>query len=778
VDDEIQLTTTNASLTISYVKINLNGYTTPSWESSPDLDGYSNAEVIDVSGASGKTYNVFFNPIGQSGPSLQTGQQQQLTVNVYYNGYDDSLSVPVGSSNPGDTTTLSAPTSIAWNGFSASWGEQQSTGLVQINVSGLSQSIVGAFLSNQTYNYWSSGTLYSSGQQLSSVSQNGSTATISFSPDTNKAGGTMTLRLDFGSYGQQATQFAGGYCDLGLASNISSSYKIEPAGASASQIETDANTYGTVYLSAGTYNMNQQLILNNPVTIEPVAGASATLVFTQPQTTSGSPMPTPTSWSDAVRINASHVTLENFCIQFSGPFLWTTTTTSTPNVIDTSNSPSDVTISGMNIQGPTQSLFDEATNPTASIPTSPTFTDTLQNNKIGTGLEWTALNGNWSESGGTITQSQVSTSTPEEKLLVNSPTSYPDADEIEANVDVTSMTNPSDGRAGVSLDDNSSGEGYNLVFHETSNGLALQLLNDGVDWSAAVYNNWQLNTYYTFQFVVVPLGGDVDALFGKVWLAGTSAPKSWTIQGIQGGSDYCSPGVPALEGGSYGAAAKFQPTNGTGVLVWAVTPPLFSQVDSTRWQAYQGSWTQTNGVLTQSSTSNSANKRVAFPINGTLPYSMMISAEVTPTMSLGTDQSTVGVGLDTSSTGNGYELAFFNDGSSLGVELMNGTTTYAQTTQDSLNQTLQTGLAYGLKLMVLQEPDGTESVFGAVWQWARGQIPTAWTMTVGGQTQALGLQPIMPLDLPVKVRSWELTVYPRSHIRRWFGVTRPAQARM
>ena len=33
------------------------------------------------------------------------------------------------------------------------------------------------------------------------------------------------------------------------------------------------------------------------------------------------------------------------------------------------------------------------------------------------------------------------------------------------------------------------------------------------------------------------------------------------------------------------------------------------------------------------------------------------------------------------------------------------------------------------------------------------------------------LQPIMPLDLPVKVRSWELTVYPRSHIRRWFRVT-------
>ena len=46
-----------------------------------------------------------------------------------------------------------------------------------------------------------------------------------------------------------------------------------------------------------------------------------------------------------------------------------------------------------------------------------------------------------------------------------------------------------------------------------------------------------------------------------------------------------------------------------------------------------------------------------------------------------------------------------------------------------------------------------------------------------GKSQDLGLQPIMPLDLPVKVRSWELTVYPRSYIRRWPGVTRPAQAR-
>ena len=53
--------------------------------------------------------------------------------------------------------------------------------------------------------------------------------------------------------------------------------------------------------------------------------------------------------------------------------------------------------------------------------------------------------------------------------------------------------------------------------------------------------------------------------------------------------------------------------------------------------------------------------------------------------------------------------------------------------------------------------------------------------TLGSDRATLGsdrvLQPIMPLDLPVKVRSWELTVYPRSYIRRWLGVTRPAKAR-
>jgi len=759
VDDEIQLTTANANLTINSVQISLNGFTSPRWESAPDLDGYSNAEVIDVSGSAGKTYDVFFNPFGTSGPSLQTGQGQQLSVNVYYTDqsgqYTDNLTVPVGSSDPTLTTTLSAPVSITWNGFTASWSGQdtaQNGGKVHVAVAGLAHPILGAALSDQFANnsspsYWTYGTLASSSPPSGAlyVTQTGATADIAFAPLETEAGTTLTLRLDFGSYGQQAAQFLGESCDPGLTvANIQETSKTETPGTPNSDfLQADANNYGTIYLSTGTYYMDQQLILNQPVTICPAPGASATLVFSQPQSST-----TPNVWSDAIEIKSSHVTLQGFSIQFMGSFLWTTTGGSSTGVINTYNSPIDVTISGMNIQGPTQSLFDQATDPGASVPTSQVLADTFTTNTLGS--EWTVLGGTWTEGNGTLSQTANGWDSGTKKVLVNSTTPYPGAEQIEANVRLDSIAG--DGRAGVSLDNDSNGNGYNLVFHQWTNGLAVQLLNDSRDWSSvAIYtdsngNPWQLSTYYTFKLVVVPQGDGVDALFGKVWLSGTGEPAQWTIEEIQGSGRSRSPGLPALEGGSSGnggyATADFQPVNGTtGSLVWAVTPDLFSAVDSTRWQSLQGTWSQSNGVFLQSSTSSTTNKQVIFPMAGTAPSSMMITAEVTPAMNLGDPNlgaSTVGVGLDTDSTGNGYELAFVKDGSSLGVQLRDGTTSGQTYTTDSLGNPLQTGVAYGMQLMVLHEPDGTDSVFGMVWPWAPDQKPQYWTMWVGGWSHALG----------------------------------------
>ena len=467
-------------------------------------------------------------------------------------------------------------------------------------------------------------------------------------------------------------------------------------------------------------------------------------------------------WSDAIQIRSSHVTLQGFSIQFAGSFLWTTTGGSATGVINaypdaSGRPPIDVTITGMNIQGPAQSLFDQATDPTASVAVSPVFADTFGGSSLGS--SWTVLGGTWSESHGTASQANAVWTTQVRKALVASPYAYPGAAEIVANVRLNSIQY--DGRAGVSLDNDSGGNGYNLVFHDWNDHghptLAVQLLNDQRSWSAPVFtdsrgNGWQLSSYYTFKFVVVPQGGGVDALFGKVWLTGTSEPANWTIEEIQGSGLSRSPGLPALEGGSGGsggsATADFQPVDGsTGNLVWAVTPQLFSAVDSTRWQSLRGTWSQAAGVITQSDTSSGANKRAIFPMAGTAPASMMITAMVTPSMNLGDPKlgaSTVGVGLDTDATGNGYELAFFKNGSSLGVQLRNGTVSGRTSSLDSFGNPLQSGVAYGMQLMVLRQPDGTDSVFGMVWPWFQadgttlGPMPQNWNLWVGGWSHALG----------------------------------------
>jgi hypothetical protein len=55
--------------------------------------------------------------------------------------------------------------------------------------------------------------------------------------------------------------------------------------------------------------------------------------------------------------------------------------------------------------------------------------------------------------------------------------------------------------------------------------------------------------------------------------------------------------------------------------------------------------------------------------------------------------------------------------------------------------------------------------------------PTSGPSREGFAVSSFVPKPIIPLNLPVKVRSWELTVYPRSYIRRRLGATRPAKAR-
>ncbi|MGC8641638.1 MAG: hypothetical protein ACP5XB_17365 [Isosphaeraceae bacterium] len=294
--------------------------------------------------------------------------------------------------------------------------------------------------------------------------------------------------------------------------------------------------------------------------------------------------------------------------------------------------------------------------------------------------------------------------------------------------------------------------------------LSVQILNDNVDWSQAVAidpstgHPWQLSTWYTFKFVVDPLGNDTDALFGKVWQSGSGEPGGWTIQEIQSGSQWRAPGVPALYAGAnnnYYATADFKPITDThmgaaGTMVWTFTPYLFSHVDSTRWQSEGGAWALAGpqspglGALDQTSSATGANKRAIFPLPASAPPAMMIEAEVTPAMSL-SDSSMVGVGLDTDSSGNGYELAFVNDGGQLGVELREDqTVVWGPSNTDSRGYTLQTNTAYGMQLVVLQQADGSDTLLADVWQWYEdggqhlGGRPGYWNMFASGLTLAAG----------------------------------------
>ena len=307
-----------------------------------------------------------------------------------------------------------------------------------------------------------------------------------------------------------------------------------PGNVNSDFLLVDANTYGTLYLSTGTYRLDQQLLLNHPVTIRAAAGANATLVFTQPQSS-----PTPTVWSDAIQIRSSHVTLQGFSIQFAGSFLWTTTGGSATGVINaypdaSGRPPIDVTITGMNIQGPAQSLFDQATDPTASVAVSPVFPDSFGGSSLGS--SWTVVGGTWSESHGTASQANAVWTTQFRQALVASPYAYPGAAEIVANVRLNSIQD--DGRAGVSFDNDSGGNGYNLVFHVWKDHghptLAVQLLKTsgpGPRQSSPI-----VEARAGGFFLIAarsggpsrsgPQGGGVDALFGKVWLTGTGEPAT------------------------------------------------------------------------------------------------------------------------------------------------------------------------------------------------------------------------------------------------------------
>jgi hypothetical protein len=115
------------------------------------------------------------------------------------------------------------------------------------------------------------------------------------------------------------------------------------------------------------------------------------------------------------------------------------------------------------------------------------------------------------------------------KLVVNVLGTVNCGVEMSVKLKVTNWLGDGDeGRMGLTCDmDTSNGEGYCGLFHNDLNRVAL--LNDLRSWGSGTAFSWSTNTWYEMRFRVTNCSTTQGQL--KTWLAGTSEPSSWTING-------------------------------------------------------------------------------------------------------------------------------------------------------------------------------------------------------------------------------------------------------
>jgi hypothetical protein len=162
------------------------------------------------------------------------------------------------------------------------------------------------------------------------------------------------------------------------------------------------------------------------------------------------------------------------------------------------------------------------------------------------GEEWS----NWSVEDGVLkqaTEDQMAAARPEGKAVVVA-REFPDELTIVAKMRIDEWEDGDHARAGVALrvsmaEDGTGGEGYNLVFHRTTSGLAF--LDDHVVWGQEFLYQWEIDTWYWF---LMYIDGN-DELYGKVWEDGDEEPDElefeqvgWTGRegppGLNGGKNF------------------------------------------------------------------------------------------------------------------------------------------------------------------------------------------------------------------------------------------------
>jgi hypothetical protein len=323
-DVDLALGNLNAKTAVSAITVS-----TPSglgWAFGTNPNLLWNAELVR-STADPSRADLFFNPVAGL-----AGQTMTVTIN-YADGSIDQTTLTAGAADPSLRMPPPVPTVVSWPGLGSTWLGQDgqdptAMGQVHVALTGLpaGRTVVSAALSDDAHALWA----YSAARTpnpnampltLVPSSSVAGAADLFFQPQRNEAGATLTLTLVLDDGTTLAAHIAGGASDPGRIAPqpAKTSIDAKPGDDLSALVEQ----YGTIHLTAGTYNLSQPLVLDRPVTI--TADPGTTLLFSQPAGDAG--------WNAAIVIECGHTTLQGFAVRFAGPVQWAAPSASGPSVI-------------------------------------------------------------------------------------------------------------------------------------------------------------------------------------------------------------------------------------------------------------------------------------------------------------------------------------------------------------------------------------------------------------------------------------------------------------
>ena len=353
---DVRLDLTKLSPKVEVRSITLDGPAGAAWQFGLNPKGHANAELVRRKDDPSRA-DFYFQPTADI-----SGKTLRMTIE-YANGKIDRATVVGGRINPKLAMPIRPLPKFVTHAISGRWLGQDGSrdskrGDVHVSLAGLpaERTVVAASLSDSAWGHWA---YQAEGRPKSEAfasalpldfrrARDRTRADLFFAPDRDESKATMVLCLTFKDGAMAVVDFPGGPCDPGLkVAGIAPTSAVAKPG---DDLQALANRSGTVRLAKGTYRLARPLVLDHPVTLTGEPGT--TLMFSQGQAEP--------PWTAAIKIHASHTTLQGFAIRFAGPIRWKEDVSYGPAVIGATDNldknPQDpkvgLLLTGLDIEAP------------------------------------------------------------------------------------------------------------------------------------------------------------------------------------------------------------------------------------------------------------------------------------------------------------------------------------------------------------------------------------------------------------------------------------------